>query len=68
MSESEPKKSKDISAVMTDFMKFTRKINTLGKAVDYMLVDIMPKLFKDNIKKAYALSKKQLDFFMAHII
>ncbi len=62
MSE-EKTKSKNISAIVTDTMKFARKINTLGKAVDYVLVDLMPKVFQDNLEKAYEVSKKQLDFF-----
>ena len=51
MSE-EKTKSKDISAIVTDTMKFARKINTLGKAVDYVLVDSMPKVFQDNLRKS----------------
>jgi hypothetical protein len=68
MSESESKSPKDFNAVITEVMKFTRKVNTLGKAVDYVVVDLMPKIFRDQIEKAYEISKKQLDFFMGHVL
>jgi hypothetical protein len=45
-----------------------KKINSLARAVDFILEEAMPNIFGDNIEEAYTHSKKQIDFFMRHIL
>ena len=59
----------EFKEVVREFGKFSRKVNTLSKAVDFVIEEAMPTIFKDeNIEKVYEQYKKQLDFFMRHIV
>lgn len=66
--ESSEKKGFDMQNFIQQVGKFTQKVNSLSKAVDFTLYEMMPKIFKDKIGEAYEASKKQLDFIMAHLI
>jgi len=72
MNEKEPVKEKkidfSISDMIVDFKNHKKKIDKLSKFVDYVVEEAMPKVFGENIEKAYENSKKTADFIMRHII
>ncbi|QEE15035.1 hypothetical protein DSAG12_00858 [Promethearchaeum syntrophicum] len=72
MNEKEPSKEKEIdfsiSEMISDFKKEKKKIENLSTFVDYVVEETMPKVFGENIEKAYENSKKTADFIMRHII
>lgn len=57
-----------LSEVISDAKKNRKKIDKLSKFVDYVVEEAMPKVFTENIEKAYENSKKTADFIMRHII
>ena len=58
----------EISKIISDVGSETRKFSKLSEFVDYTLEEMMPKLFGENIEDAYKNSKKQIDYFMRHLI
>ena len=71
MDEKEPIKETNsdysVSNMITD-IKNKKKMDKLSKIVDYVVEEAMPKIFGENIEKAYENSKKTADFIMRHII
>ena len=65
----EKSKPVDVKKVAQEAVKFSRKVNTLSKAVDFVIEEAMPAVFKEeNIEKVYRQYKKQLDYFMRHLV
>ncbi len=72
MDKKEPNKEKDrdfsITNMITDIKNKNKKMEKLSEIVDYVVEEAMPKIFGENIEKAYKNSKKTADFIMRHII
>ena len=64
----ETKKGFDLSLLTQELGKYKRQFDSLGKVVDYIMVDVMKKVYKTNITKAYEVSMKQLDYISEHLI
>lgn len=62
------KKGFDLSLLTQELGKYKRQFDSLGKVVDYIMVDVMKKVYKTNITKAYEVSMKQLDYISEHLI
>jgi len=67
-SKGKEKKAIDINTVMQEVGKAVREVNSLSKIVDKVLIDIMPKLYKEKVEEAYADTNKALGFIIKHII
>ena len=61
-------KSFDLQEIVQEVGKFTRKVDKLSKAVDYVTVELMPQVFGDKINDAYRQTRKSLDYIMRHLI
>jgi hypothetical protein len=64
--EEKSNKKVNFNKIVQDVVVFSRKVNTLGKFLDFTLGEVMPKVF-DNVEEVYASSKKQLDYFFRHL-
>ena len=64
----EKKSDYSVSDMISDIKKNKKKLDKLSKLVDYVVEEAMPKVFGENIEKAYENSKKTADFIMRHII
>ncbi|UYP46615.1 hypothetical protein NEF87_002900 [Candidatus Lokiarchaeum ossiferum] len=63
------KKTKvDYSKIIQNIGSNLKNFDKLSKIIDYSIEEVMPKLFGKNIEKAYENSKKQIDYFMRHLI
>ena len=66
---SEVKDSINVKKIAQEAVMFSRKVNSLSKAVDFVIEEAMPAVFKEkNIEKVYRQYKKQLDYFMRHLV
>jgi anaerobic glycerol-3-phosphate dehydrogenase len=61
-------KSLDLQEVVQEIGKFTRKVDKLSKAVDYVTVELMPQVFGNKINDVYRQTRKSLDYIMRHLI
>lgn len=66
--EPEKKNKVDYSKIIQNIGSNVKNLDKLSKIIDYSIEEIMPKLFGKNIEKAYENSKKQIDYFMRHLI
>jgi hypothetical protein len=57
----------DLSNMVQEIGKFTRNFNTLSKIVDYISLDLMPKMFGDNVDEVYRQTKKNIDNFIRYL-
>lgn len=64
-SNKEEKKEK--SNPMQEIMKFSRKINTLPKFVDFVADELIPQLFRNQVKEIYQNSAAILDSIIRNI-
>ena len=69
----EPPQSKssgfDLTTLTQEVGKFTRKINSLSKAVDYLSTELLPQVVGETkVDEVYRNTKKGLDYFMRHLI
>jgi hypothetical protein len=62
------KKAFDFNAIMQQVGKAVREVNSLSKIVDKVLVDLMPKLYKEKVDEAYTDTNKALGYIIRHII
>ena len=46
---------------MQEIMKFSRKVNTLSKFVDYVANELIPTVFRNNVVDVYRNSSKLID-------
>ena len=56
------------SKIIQNIASNVKNLDKLSKIIDYSMEEIMPKVFGKNIEKAYENSKKQIDYFMRHLI
>lgn len=61
MSES---KNMDLQKIVQEIGKFTQKINSLGKAVDFLHEELTPKVFKEKTTDIFEFGKKMVDNFL----
>jgi hypothetical protein len=64
-SNKEEKKEK--SNPIQEIMKFSRKINTLPKLVDYVADELIPQMFRNQVKEIYQNSATILDSIIRNI-
>lgn len=65
---SDNKKKFDVNAIVQEVGKFTRKVNSVSKFLDYAAEEVMPKLFKENLEKANKDLHKQIGYIIKHLI
>lgn len=58
----------DLSNMVQEIGKVTRNFNTLSKLVDYVSLDLMPKLFGEKVDEVYQQTKKNIDNFIRYLI
>jgi hypothetical protein len=61
MSES---KNTDFQKIFQEIGKFTQKVNSLGKAVDFLHEELTPKVFKEKTTDLFEFGKKMVDNFL----
>jgi hypothetical protein len=54
----------DITTVVQEVGKFTRKVDSLSKAVDYVAMELMPQIFGDKVDEVYRSTRKTMDYFI----
>ena len=47
--------------IMGEIMNFSRKVNKLSKAVDYVVEEVIPAIFKENTDKVYQILWKEIN-------
>ena len=53
--------STDFQKIVQEIGKFTQKINSLGKAVDFLHEEVTPKVFKEKTTDIFEFGKKMVD-------
>jgi hypothetical protein len=57
----------DLSNMVQEIGKVTRNFNTLSKIVDYVSLDLMPKMFGEKVDEVYRQTKKNIDNFIRYL-
>ena len=61
---SEKKEKPKNKNVMQELMKFTRKVNTLGKAIDFVTEELVQEIFQDDVLTIYRHASENVDNFI----
>jgi hypothetical protein len=58
----------NFNTILQEVGKFTRKVNSLSKILDFTIEEVIPKIFKEKTDDVLKITKGQLDYFLAHFI